>query len=87
MVEDHKISKADLTEMRKFLIRVGQTNEDTRYNTDDERIVDSIIALVRVQGKISITEDFDVPYIHPMITIQKWNAELIDKIEELLAAY
>jgi hypothetical protein len=65
-----------LPEMLAFLQRVSEMNEDTAYDSLDEPIVDAIIALVREQGHTSIEEDFDQPFIHPMITIQKWVEEL-----------
>ncbi|MCE7068498.1 hypothetical protein [Dyadobacter sp. CY326] len=65
-----------LPKMAAFLERVGEMNEDTAYSDDDQYLVDAIIALVNEQGHTSITADFNKPFIHPMITIQKWVEEL-----------
>lgn len=62
--------------MLAFLQKVSEMNEDTVYDSSDEYLVNAIIDLVRDKGFTSISEDFDTPFIHPMITIQKWTEEL-----------
>ena len=75
-MEEQQIPRSDLIKIQEFLSVVSETNEDTEYDPSQEYIVNSIIELVKQHGNTSITEDFDVPYIHPMITIQKWIEEL-----------
>ena len=65
-----------LPKMQTFLEGVSEMNEDTVYNEADEYLVNAIIALVKEDGHTSIAEEFDQPFIHPMITIQKWVEEL-----------
>jgi len=77
-------SNEELLKIQDFLSGVQETNEDTEYDADQEYIVNAIIGLVTEQEKTSIKQDFDIPYIHPMITIQKWNAELKDLADKLL---
>lgn len=62
--------------MLAFLQKVSEMNEDTVYDSSDEYLVNAIIDLVRDKGFTSISEDFNTPFIHPMITIQKWAEEL-----------
>ena len=83
-MSEQQISKGELIKIKDFLSRVSHTNEDTQYEASQENIVNSIIALVRQQEKTSIIEDFDIPYVHPMITIQKWNEELKLIVDDLL---
>ena len=78
------ISREELLKIQNFLSEVKDTNEDTEYEPDQEYIVDAIIRLVKEQEKTSITEDFNVPYIHPMITVQKWSEELKQIVDKLL---
>ena len=75
-MEEQQIPRSELIKIQEFLSVVSETNEDTEYDPSQEYIVNSIIELVKQHGNTSITEDFDVPYIHPMITIQKWIEEL-----------
>ena len=87
MEPKEQIPRENLLAIKQFLIGVSETNEDTEFDTDQENIVDSIIELTRQQGKTSIIEDFEIPYVHPMITVQKWNKELLGMIDELLVVY
>jgi len=75
-MEEQQIPRSELIKIQEFLSVVSETNEDTEYDPSQEYIVNSIIEMVKQHGNTSITEDFDVPYIHPMITIQKWIEEL-----------
>ena len=81
---DPNIPRADLIKIKEFLSTVSETNEDTEYDPSQESIVNSIIDLVKQHGNTSITEDFDIPYIHPMITIQKWIEELKLIVDDIL---
>jgi hypothetical protein len=74
--------KHQLHLLKNFLTTVGDSNEDTRYSTDQEPLVQLLINLCKDLGKTSIIEDFDQEYVHPMITIQKWNVELKEMVEE-----
>ncbi|WP_141110353.1 hypothetical protein [Dyadobacter psychrophilus] len=65
-----------LPEMLAFLQKVSEMNEDTVYDSSDEYLVNAIIDLVKEQGHTSIAEEFDTPFLHSMITIQKWAEEL-----------
>ena len=84
MEKSTSIPKYELLKVQRFLSEVKDTNEDTEYDPDQEYIVNTIIQLVKEQEKTSITEDFNVPYIHPMITVQKWSTELKDLVDKLL---
>ncbi|MCF2506206.1 hypothetical protein L0663_22620 [Dyadobacter sp. CY107] len=70
------MDKNKLPEMLAFLQKVSEMNEDTVYDSSGEYLVNAIIDLVRDKGFTSISEDFNTPFIHPMITIQKWAKEL-----------
>ncbi|WP_221391735.1 hypothetical protein [Dyadobacter sp. NIV53] len=85
MMDKQQISKEELIKIKDFLSRVSETNEDTQYDPSQENIVDAIITLVKELEKTSIVEDFNVPYIHPMITVQKWSVELKEIVSDLLA--
>lgn len=84
MLNNQGITRDRLIKIQNFLTEIGETNEDTEFNPSQEAIVDSIIELVNEQGKTSIIEDFNLPYIHPMITVQKWNKELKDIVDDIL---
>ncbi|MCF2490929.1 hypothetical protein [Dyadobacter sp. CY347] len=76
------MDKNMLPELLAFLQKVSEMNEDTVYDSSEEHLVNAIITLVNEQGHTSIADDFNTPFIHPMITIQKWSAELKEIIEE-----
>ena len=74
---DHStLSIPELKIIKDFLSEVSETNEDTEYDQSDKNIVNSVILLVKDLHKTSIVEDFEIPYIHPMATVQKWCEEL-----------
>jgi hypothetical protein len=68
--------KSQLEKVIAFLSKVSSTNESTDYSSDQEYIVETIIDLVRAKGRTDIMEEFETPYIHPLITIQKWVDQL-----------
>ena len=76
MPQQSNLEKTSLEEIQAFLARIGESNESTEYSTDQEYIVNGIIELARIKGRTAIVEDFETPYIHAMITIQKWIDEL-----------
>jgi len=76
MPQQSNLEKTSLEEIQAFLARIGESNESTEYSTDQEYIVNGIIELARIKGRTAIVEDFETPYIHAMITIQKWIGEL-----------
>lgn len=65
-----------LSKIQDFLLKTEENNEDTEYSSDQEYIVNAIIELVGVKGRMTIMEEFEKSYIHPLITIQKWIDEL-----------
>ena len=69
-------------EMLAFLQKVSEMNEDTVYDSSEEYLVQAIIKMVDEKGYTSISEDFNTPFIHPMITIQKWSEELKKIVRE-----
>ena len=83
-MKEQQISKEELVKIQEFLSHVSETNEDTEYDPSQENIVNSIITLVKDQEKTSISEDFDIPFVHPMITIQKWIEELKMIVDDML---
>lgn len=70
------MDKNKLPQMLAFLQKVSEMNEDTVYDSSDDHLVSEIINLVIERGHTSILEDFNKPFVHPMITIQKWVEEL-----------
>ncbi|TLV04081.1 hypothetical protein FEN17_06435 [Dyadobacter luticola] len=71
-----------LTDIYTFLEETERTNEDTEYDPSQEPLVNAIIELVNKNGNTSIAEDFGQPFVHPMITIQKWVTELKDIVRD-----
>jgi len=84
-MESTTLSTTTLNKVMDFLNKVADTNEDTEFDPSEEYLVDAIKIIVKEQHKTSVTEDFDVPYIHPMITIQKWNKELKQIVSEVIS--
>ncbi|MCF2443821.1 hypothetical protein L0657_07620 [Dyadobacter sp. CY345] len=76
MPHNIKSEKTSLDEIHAFLLKIEESNEDTEYSSDQEYIVNAIIELARVKGRMPIIQDFEKTYIHPLITIQKWIEEL-----------
>ena len=81
------MSRDLLLKMYALLERTEETNEDTEYDPADDAVVEALIALVKNKEKTSISEDFETPYIHPMITVQKWAVELKQIVGEALTEY
>ncbi|MEO6285692.1 MAG: hypothetical protein ABIN80_11570 [Dyadobacter sp.] len=78
------MDRESLLMMYRFLEKIADTNEATSFDSSEELMVEKLINLVKAQGKTSIAEDFEKPYIHPMITIQKWVEELKLIVSETL---
>ena len=76
MPQQFSLEKTLLEEIHAFLTKVGDSNESTEYSTDQEYIVNAIIELAKLKGRTEIVDDFETPYIHPLITVQKWVEEL-----------
>jgi len=76
MPQESSLENTSLEEIIAFLTKIGDSNESTEYSTDQEYIVNAIIELAKLKGKAAIVDDFETPYIHPLITIQKWIDEL-----------
>jgi len=76
MPQTLKLENTSLEEIQAFLAKIGESNESTEYSADQEHIVNAIIELARIKGRTAILEEFETPYLHPMITIQKWVDEL-----------
>ena len=74
-----------LLQMRAFLQETADTNEDTEYDPAQEYLVEAIIELARSKNESEIVEEFETPFVHPMITIQKRVAELKDLVEAEIA--
>jgi hypothetical protein len=75
-MDQSTLSIQELEVIEDFLSKISETNEDTEYRPSEEHIVDLIITMVKDLNKTSITEDFEIPFVHPMVTIQKWCEEL-----------
>jgi hypothetical protein len=71
--------------MYTFLEKTAENNEATSFDSVQYPIVEDLIALVKAKGKTSIAEDFETPYVHPMITVQKWVTELKGLVSETLS--
>jgi hypothetical protein len=78
---------AELIEIQDFLSKVADTNEDTRFYSNQNSIVNSIIDLVNQKAETSVIEDFEIPFVHPMITIQKWHPEIKRIVDDLILTY
>jgi len=76
MPQKPSFQKSQLGEIIAFLSKVSENNESTDYSTDQEYVVEAIIDLVKAKGRMDIMEEFETPYIHPLITIQKWVDQL-----------
>jgi hypothetical protein len=76
MTDQKHFNKELLTEILTFLNETSEVNEATKYDSSREYLVNAIIELVKAKKKTSIQEDFEIPFLHPMITIQKWVEEL-----------
>ncbi|WP_439559718.1 hypothetical protein [Dyadobacter sp.] len=70
------MTQEELLRLAEFLEQTAETNEDTEFDSSQDYLVEGLIRLVREKGKTSIIEDFETPYVHPMITVQKWVEEL-----------
>jgi GTPase Era involved in 16S rRNA processing len=71
-----KMDNASLLKIYQFLEKTAETNEATTFDASQELMLEQLMALVKAKGKTSIAEDFATPYVHPMITVQKWVEEL-----------
>jgi hypothetical protein len=84
MQQDMQPSPYQLLQISDFLDKVSDTNEDTRYDTEQDPLVQTIIDICISEKKTSIVEDFEKAYVHPMITIQKWSEELKEIVNGLI---
>jgi len=84
MPEPTQLSEDLLSEMYLFLEEVSEVNEDTEYDSSKEYLVDAIKQFVQDKALTSIQEDFQTPFVHPMITIQKWVEELKTAVKQAL---
>ena len=84
MSEPAKLSEDLLSEMYLFLEETSEVNEDTEYDSSREYLVEASRQFVKDKELTSIQEDFEVPFVHPMITIQKWVEELKIAVKEAL---
>jgi len=82
MTDQKHFSKELLAEILSFLNEISEMNEDTEYDSSKEHLVNAIIDFVKTKEKTSIAEDFETPFLHPMITIQKWVEELKLLVEQ-----
>lgn len=76
MPQQTSLQKPLLEEIHIFLKKISESNESTEYSTDQEYIVNAIIGLARTKGRKTIVDEFEMPYLHPLVTIQKWVDEL-----------
>jgi hypothetical protein len=79
------MNRETLLKLYAFLEKTADSNEATTFNATEDPMVEDLISLVKAQGKTSIAEDFEMPFVHPMITIQKWVEELKLIVRESLA--
>ena len=70
------MDRTTLLQMHDFLEKTAAENEATEFDSSQETVLNQLIALVRENGNTSIVEDFETPFVHPMITVQKWIDEL-----------
>lgn len=76
MPHQPSFNKSRLAEVKAFLSKISESNESTEYSAKQEYIVEAIIDLAKAKGRNDIVEEFETPYIHHLITIQKWVEEL-----------
>lgn len=84
MPEPTKLSEDLLSEMYLFLEATSEENENTEYDSSKEYLVEGIKQFVKDKELTSIQEEFETPFVHPMITIQKWVEELKTAVKEAL---
>lgn len=84
MPQQATLNKSRLQEIKVFLSKIDETNESTEYSADQEYIVESIIELAKMKGRQDIVNEFETAYIHHLITIQKWVADLKRIADEAL---
>ncbi|MGV3601657.1 MAG: hypothetical protein ACO1N1_10660 [Dyadobacter fermentans] len=68
----------------RFLEKVSEFNEDTEYDPADEPHIALLQALVKERNQKAIAEDFNKPFLHPMVTIQQWVEELKELVSKEL---
>jgi hypothetical protein len=85
MPQKSSLNKSRLREIIVFLSKVRANNESTEYSADQEYVVEAIMDLVKAKGRMDIMEEFETPYIHPLITIQKWVDQLKLVADEALS--
>jgi hypothetical protein len=85
MPQKSSLYKSRLREIIVFLSKVSANNESTEYSADQEYVVEAIMDLVKAKGRMDIMEEFETPYIHPLITIQKWVDQLKLVADEALS--
>lgn len=78
------LNKSRLQEIKVFLDKISNTNENTEYSADQQYLVESIIELAKIKGRQDIVDEFETAYIHHLITIQKWVDELKRIADEAL---
>ncbi|WP_353720404.1 hypothetical protein [Dyadobacter sp. 676] len=70
----------------RFLEKVSGFNEDTEYDPADQKFIDILVTLARERNKKAIVEDFNKPFLHPMVTVQQRVEELKELVRQALPA-
>ncbi|MCF0069190.1 hypothetical protein LZD49_01820 [Dyadobacter sp. CY261] len=72
--------KSQLLDTYHFLEKVSGFNEDTEYDPADQPHIDALRNLAESRDQKAIVEEFNKPFLHPMVTIQQH----VDELKELV---
>lgn len=75
-----------LLEIYHFLEKVSEFNEDTEFDPADEPKIDLLRSLVEARNQTVIAEEFNKPFLHPMVTVQQHVEALKELVRQELAA-
>jgi hypothetical protein len=75
------MDKELLTRIHRLLEKAEATNEATEYDPANDELLDALARIAREEGETAIVEDFEKPFVHPMITVQTWVKELKQLVE------
>lgn len=70
------MDKPQLLAAFRFLEKVSGSNEATEYDPADEPLIHALAGLADEKNQKAISEDFNKPFLHPMVTVQQHVEEL-----------
>lgn len=78
------MDQSHLLDTFRFLEKVSGFNEDTEFDPDDQPYIDTLTQLAAEYQKAAISEDFNKPFLHPMVTVQQHTEELKELVRMAL---